>query len=137
PIALASRVPAAPRGVSRCARASRTPAPRITRPPSMAAARAKRRELAGAPVRGTPPDGLRAINNPRSALHPGHGTRFLDGHGYGARSSLFKIQGQAERLTLAQRLLKPHQHDVLAAGLQRNRLAGRNVEAGERAHFHD
>jgi uncharacterized protein YndB with AHSA1/START domain len=45
-----------------------------------------------------------------------------------------KRQGKA--LALGQRLLQAHEHDVIAAGLERERRAGLQIEAGDRAHLH-
>jgi hypothetical protein len=87
--------------------------------------------LAGtpAPDRGQ----VRAITDPRSVVHPRHRTRFLDCHGYALRP--FKVQGQVNT-DFAQQLLSPINMMCSPPGLKQP-LAGRNVEAGDRAHLHD
>src|SRR5438132_7031413 len=115
PMALASKVPAAPRGVSRYARAKRTPAPRITKLASTATTTTNRRELPGAAFTGGFLEERRATSGPPSALRRrARGARLLDGNGHLACSGLFESQCQRKALAFAQRAVEADQHDMLA-----------------------
>src|SRR5207253_5360098 len=101
----------------------------------------KRREPPPGEVRTWPVGGVRAIIRLLdSVLRRGStGTLradFRDGHGHSARTGLLEIEGQREGLPFAQWLAEAHQHDVLTPWLQADRLTGRDLDPGDRPHFH-
>src|SRR5271165_2887517 len=127
-MAAPSTVLATPFGESRSARPTKAPTPRIASPASTAAARTKRGGTPDFVRPSTPPIELRTMTGCSLVLlrRPGaRRPRLLDCDRHRARAGLLEGKGQRKRLTLAQRLVEPHQHDVQPTGVQHDSLTRR------------
>src|SRR5690606_38738273 len=64
------------------------------------------------------------------------GTNRLDRGSHVNLAGLFKDKRQLQLFTRLERLLQAHEHDVVAAGAERHRLAGWHLDRFDAAHLH-